>query len=55
MACARMHPNTLMDLEIGSFMSKFKNKEFVAKCNRDIIQTGCKMLEMDVRELLKFV
>ncbi|MBQ3105559.1 MAG: hypothetical protein IJC59_06850 [Lachnospiraceae bacterium] len=50
-ACARMRPLGLTDLEIGSFMKKFKDKRFAAKCNRDIIKRGCEMLGMEVREV----
>ena len=50
-ACARMRPNGIMDLELKSFMKKFKDKKFAAKCNRDTILKGCSMLEMDVSEV----
>lgn len=49
-ACARMRPNGIMDLEVKSFMKKFKDKRFAAKCNRDIILRGCEMLGMEVSE-----
>lgn len=50
-ACARMRPNGISDLEISSFMKKFKDKKFAAKCNRDLIRNGCDMLQMDVKEV----
>ncbi len=50
-ACARMRPLGIRDLEIKSFMKKFKDKKFAAKCNRDLILKGCEMLGMDVREV----
>ena len=50
-ACARMRPRGITDLEIKSFMKKYKDKKFAAKCNRDTIQQGCDMLGMDVREV----
>lgn len=50
-ACARMRPNGITDLEVKSFMKKFKDKRFAAKCNRDLIRKGCEMLGMDVREV----
>ena len=50
-ACARMRPNGIQDLEVKSFMKKFKDKRFAAKCNRDLIQQGCGMLGMDIREV----
>ena len=49
-ACARMRPNGIRDLEVKSFMKKFKDKRFAAKCNRETIQKGCEMLGMEVRE-----
>ena len=50
-ACARMRPQGITDLEIKSFMKKYKDKKFAAKCNRELIQQGCDMLGMDVREV----
>ncbi len=50
-ACARMRPHGITDLEIKSFMKKFKDKKFAAKCNRETIQQGCDMLGMEVREV----
>ena len=47
-ACARMRPNGITDLETKSFMKKFKDKKFAAKCNRDVIKQGCDMLGMEV-------
>ena len=49
-ACARMRPNGITDLEVKSFMKKFKDKRFAAKCNRELIKQGCEMLGMDVRD-----
>ena len=50
-ACARMRPHGLMDLEIKSFMKKFKDKRFAAKCDRALILQGCEMLGMDVKDV----
>ena len=50
-ACARMRPNGITDLEIKSFMKKFKDKRFAAKCDRALILKGCEMLGMDVRDV----
>ena len=50
-ACARMRPNGITDLEVKSFMKKFKDKKLAAKCNRELIKKGCEMLGMDVREV----
>ena len=50
-ACARMRPNGISDLEIGSFMKKYKDKKFAAKCDRELIRRGCEMLGMEVRDV----
>ena len=50
-ACARMRPNGIEDLEVSSFMKKFKDKKFAAKCNRELIKSGCAMLGMDVKDV----
>ncbi len=50
-ACARMRPNGITDLEVKSFMKKFKDKKFAAKCNRETIKKGCEMLGMDLKDV----
>lgn len=50
-ACARMRPQGIRDLEVKSFMKKFKDRKFAAKCDREIIIRGCEMLGMDVSAL----
>ena len=50
-ASARMRPNGISDLETKSFMKKFKDKKFAAKCDRELILRGCEMLGMDVAEV----
>ena len=50
-ACARMRPHGLSDLEVSSFMKKFKDKKFAAKCDRELIRRGCEMLGMEVRDV----
>ncbi|MBQ6475063.1 MAG: HD domain-containing protein [Clostridia bacterium] len=50
-ACARMRPNGITDLEVKSFMKKFKDKRFAAKCDRPLILKGCEMLGMEVRDV----
>ncbi len=48
-AAARMRPLGITDMEIGSFMKKFKDKKFAAKCDREVIRKGCEMLGMEVK------
>ena len=50
-ACARMRPNGIQDLEVKSFLKKFKDKRFAAKCDRELILKGCAMLNMELREV----
>ena len=50
-AAARMRPAGITDMEISSFMKKFKDKKFAAKCNREVIQQGCQMLGMGVKDV----
>lgn len=50
-AAARMRPAGITDMEISSFMKKFKDKKFAAKCDRELIKKGCAMLGMEVKEV----
>ncbi len=50
-ACARMRPNGIRDLEVKSFMKKYKDKKFAAKCDRELIRQGCEMLGMEVSKV----
>ena len=49
-ACARMRPHGITDLEVKSFMKKFKDKKFAAKCSRETIALGCELLGMEIRD-----
>ncbi len=50
-AAARMRPHGITDLEVKSFMKKFKDKKFAAKCDRGLILQGCEMLGMEVSQV----
>ena len=50
-AAARMRPAGITDMEVSSFMKKFKDKKFAAKCNRELIKQGCDMLGREVKEV----
>ena len=54
-AAARMRPAGITDMEVSSFMKKFKDKKFAAKCNREVIKNGCEMLGMEVKEVAAIV
>ena len=50
-AAARMRPAGITDMEVSSFMKKFKDKKFAAKCDRELIKSGCAMLGLEVRDV----
>lgn len=50
-AAARMRPAGITDMEVSSFMKKFKDKKFAAKCDREVIRKGCEMMGMEVKEV----
>lgn len=50
-AAARMRPAGITDMEVSSFMKKFKDKKFAAKCDRELIKRGCEMMGMEVRDV----
>ncbi len=50
-AAARMRPLGITDMETSSFMKKFKDKKFAAKCDREVIRKGCEMLGMEIRDV----
>ena len=50
-ACARMRPLGIRDLEVKSFMKKFKDKKFAAKCDRELIRKGCELLGMELSQV----
>ena len=50
-AAARIRPAGITDMEVSSFMKKFKDKKFAAKCDRELIRKGCEMLGMEVKEV----
>lgn len=50
-AAARMRPAGITDMEVSSFMKKFKDKKFAAKCDREVIKKGCQMLGMEVKDV----
>ncbi|MBE6725773.1 MAG: hypothetical protein E7576_11390 [Ruminococcaceae bacterium] len=54
-AAARMRPNGILDLEVKSFMKKWKDKKFAAKCDRELILKGCAMMNMDVADVASVV
>ena len=51
-AAARMRPQGITDLEVKSFLKKFKDKKFAAGCDREVILRGCGMLGMELAEVV---
>ncbi len=48
-ATVLMRPDkSILELEVKSVKKKFKAKNFAAGVNRDIILTGCEMIDMDL-------
>ena len=54
-AAGRMRPLGITDMELKSFMKKWKDRRFAAGCDRDVILKGCEMLHMDIREVAEIV
>ena len=50
-AYARMRPEGIHNLKMKSLMKKYKDKKFAAGCDRDVIEQGCGMLGMEVRDV----
>ena len=50
-----MRPNGITDMTVKSFMKKWKDKRFAAKCDRPLILKGCEMLGMDIKEVSAIV
>lgn len=50
-ACARLRPHGITDMTVKSFMKRFKDKRFAAKCNRELILDGCERLGMELRDV----
>ena len=48
-ACAIMRPSkSVLDLELKSVMKKYKDRKFAAGVNREVIEKGAAMLNMDL-------
>ena len=52
-AAARMRPNGITDMEVSSFMKKFKDKKFAAGCSRDVICRGAEQLGWELEKLME--
>ena len=54
-AASLMRPTGISDLEVSSLKKKFKDKKFAAKCDREVIQKGCDMLDMPLDAVMQLV
>ena len=53
-AVAMMRPSkSVMDIEVSSVKKKWKQKSFAAGANRDVIESGANMLNMELDELIE--
>ena len=50
-AYARMRPEGIHNLKMKSLMKKYKDKKFAAGCDREVIEKGCEMLGLEVRDV----
>jgi len=55
-ACALVRPSrSVLDLKVKSVKKKWKNANFAAGANRDVIQQGADRLEVDLADLIEDV
>lgn len=54
-ACCQVRPDGINGLTPKSVKKKLKQKSFAAKVERDEIQTGVEMLEVDMTEHIQFI
>ena len=50
-AYGRLRAEGIIGMQAKGFMKRFKDKRFAAKCNREVIQQGCDMLGMELRDV----
>ncbi len=54
-ACCQVRPDGIVGLTPKSVKKKLKQKSFAAKVERDEIQTGVDLLELDITEHIQFI
>lgn len=50
-AYGRLRDDGIIGMQPKGFMKRFKDKRFAAKCNREVIQDGCRRLGMELRDV----
>ena len=53
MAAALMRPMGIEDMEVKSLKKKFKDKSFAAKCNREVINQGFALLNLEANTVMQ--
>jgi putative nucleotidyltransferase with HDIG domain len=51
--CLMRPSKSVLDLEVKSVKKKYKQKNFAAGVNREVIETGCQMLGADLDDLIQ--
>lgn len=51
-AAALLRPDGICGMQSSSIIKKFKDKRFAAKCNREVIKTGCELLGMQLAQVI---
>lgn len=51
-ACLLRPSKSVLDVDVKSIMKKYKSKSFAAGVNREVIQKGCDMLQMDLADVI---
>lgn len=54
-ACCYVRPGGIRSLKVASVRKKLKDKKFAAKVDRQEIQAGCDLLEIDVSQLIQWI
>lgn len=51
--CLMRPSKSVLDLEVKSVKKKFKDRSFAAGVNRDVVRSGCEMLEMELDDVIR--
>jgi predicted hydrolase (HD superfamily) len=54
-ACCYVRPGGVTTLEPASVLKKLKDKKFAAKVDRQEIEIGCRLLAVEVRQLVEWI
>lgn len=51
--CLMRPSKSVLDLEVKSVKKKFKDRSFAAGVNRDVIRSGCEMMETELDDIIR--